>query len=175
MGGLLTGAYSIQLNGRGVLTLYSAQTGARSEWILYTFASNHAFLLNSDSSAGSGQVNPQTLSTPFETGDLQGNFEFGAGEPALPQATLLSGTLFFDGASSLLGTEDRSQAGTFTGSLPLSGRYAISTVSNNGRGVAMLISPATSTEVLWVASGLEAVGLDVDSADTNPILLRFQQ
>lgn len=175
IGGLLTGAYSLQLNGRGVLTLDNAQNGARSVWILYAIGPNHAFVLNSDASVGSGDVSPQALAPPFETGDLEGNFEFGAGEPASPRATLLSGTLFFDGASNLSGAEDKSQAGTFAGDLPLIGAYAISTLSNNGRGVAMLISPAASTEALWVVSGLEAVGLDVNSANTGPTILTFEQ
>jgi hypothetical protein len=173
--GVLTGAYSIQLNGRGVLSLDNEQTGARDVWILYATAPNRAFVLNSDGSVGSGDVNPQALAPPFETGDLEGNFEFGAGEPTSRQTTLLSGTVFFDGGSNLSGTEGKSQAGSFTGNLPLLGTYAISMVSNNGRGVAMLTSPATSTEALWVVSGLEVLGLDVGSANTGPTLLVFTQ
>ena len=175
IGGLLTGAYSIQLNGRGVMTLDNAQNGARSVWIFYAIGPNHAFLLSSDASVGSGDLNLQAVAPPFETGDLVGNFEFGSGEPASSQASLLSGAVFFDGASTLTGAEDKSQAGTFTGNLPLIGTYAISKVSNNGRGVAMLTSPAASTEALWVVSGLEAIGLDVDSANTSPIVLIFEQ
>ncbi len=175
IGEVLTGAYSIQLNGRGVLTLDDAQTGATSVWILYAIAANRGFLLTSDGSVGSGNVNSQGLAAPFETGDLEGNFEFGAGEAASPLATLLSGTIFFDGASSVSGTEDKRQAGSFTGNLPLAGTYAISTVSNNGRGVALLTSPTASTQALWVVSGLEAIGLDVDTANTCPTLLRFEQ
>jgi hypothetical protein len=175
IGGLLTGAYSIQLNGRGVMTLDNVANGAPSTWIFYAIGPNRAFLLNSDASVGSGDANLQAATPPFETGDLVGNFEFGAGEPASPHALLLSGTSFFDGASALTGTEDKNQAGTFTGDLPLSGTYAISSVSNNGRGVAMLTSPAASTEALWVVSGLQAVGLDVDSANTSPTVLIVQQ
>jgi len=175
IGGLLTGAYSIQLNGRGVMALDNAANGARSNWIFYAIGRNRALLLNSDASAESGDVNLQAITPPFESGDLVGNFEFGSREPASPQALLLSGTSFFDGASTLTGAEDTSQAGAFTGDLPLTGRYAISNVSNNGRGVAMLTSPVASTEALWVVSGLEAVGLDVDSANTSPTVLIFQQ
>ena len=175
IGEVLTGAYSIQLNGRGVLTLDNAQTGAHNVWILYAIAPNRAFVLGSDGSVGSGDVSPQALAPPFETGDLEGNFEFGAGEPTSSQATLLSGTVFFDGASNVSGTEDQSQTGSFTGNLPLLGNYAISMVSNNGRGVAMLTSPAASTQALWVVSGLEALGLDVGSAEHDPTLLRIQQ
>jgi hypothetical protein len=175
IGGLLTGAYSIQLNGRGVMTLDSAANGARSDWIFYAIGPNRAFLMNSDASVGSGDANLQAVAPPFETGDLVGTFEFGAGEPASPQALLLSGTSFFDGASTLTGAEDKRQAGTFTGDLPLIGTYSISSVSNNGRGVAMLTSPVASTDAFWVVSGLEAVGLDVDSANTSPTVLIFQQ
>ena len=175
VGEVLTGAYSIQLNGRGVLTLDDAQTGAQSVWILYAIAPNRGFLLSSDGSVASGDVSPQGLVAPFETGDLEGNFEFGAGEPVSPLATLRSGAAFFDGASIVSGTEDQKQAGSFTGNLPLAGSYSISTVSNNGRGVALLTSPAASTKALWVVSGLEALGLDLDSTNTAPTLLRFEQ
>lgn len=173
--GLLTGAYSIQLNGRGVLNLDNAQNGAQSVWILYAIGPNRAFVLSSDGSVGSGDVKPQALAPPFETGDLEGNFEFGVGEPASYQAALLSGTVFFDGASTFSGAEDKSYSGTFAADLPLTGMYAISQVSNNGRGVAMLTSPAASTQALWVVSGLEAVGLDVSSANTTPTVLLFEQ
>jgi hypothetical protein len=175
VGEVLTGAYSIQLNGRGVLTLDDAQTGAQSVWILYAIAPNRGFLLSSDGSVASGDVSPQGLTAPFETGDLEGNFEFGAGEPVSPLATLRSGAVFFDGANIVSGTEDQKQAGSFTGNLPITGSYSISTVSNNGRGVALLTSPAASTKALWVVSGLEALGLDLDSANTAPTLLRFEQ
>jgi hypothetical protein len=175
IGGLLTGGYSVQLNGRGVLSLDNAQTGARSVWIIYAISPNQAFLLTSDGSVGSGDMNPQALAPPFETGDLEGNFEFGAGEPASPGVTLQSGTLFFDGAANVSGSEDRNQAGVFVGSLPVDGKYAVSTVSNNGRGVAMLTAPSASTEALWVVSGLQTIGLDLDSSDSAPVLLVFKQ
>jgi hypothetical protein len=174
MGGALTGAYSIQLNGRGVLTLDNA-SGAPSVWILYAIEPDRAFLLTSDGSVGSGDLNPQELAGPFESGDLQGNFEFGAGEPAVSKATLLSGAVFFDGASSVSGAEDEGQTGSFTRNSPLLGIYSISMVSNNGRGAVLLTSPAVSTEVLWVVSGFKALGLDVDPANTGPTLLTFEQ
>lgn len=175
VGGLLTGAYSVQLNGRGVLTLDNADTGALSVWILYATAPNQAFLLTSDDSVGNGDVLPQALAPPFETGDLEGNFTLGAGEVASPQATLVSGTVFFDGAKNVSGTEDESQGGIFTKDLPLAGTYSISPVSNNGRGVALLTSPSAATQALWVVSGMETLGLDVDASDKAPILLRFDQ
>jgi hypothetical protein len=175
IGGLLTGAYSVQLNGRGVLTLDNAETGALSVWILYATAPNQGFLLTSDGSVGSGDLTSQGLTPPFETGDLEGNFALGAGEAASAQATLVSGSLFFDGAKNVSGTEDKSQGGVFTKGLALVGTYSVSTVSNNGRGVALLTSPSSATEALWVVSGMETLGLDVDATNKAPILLRFQQ
>jgi len=175
VGGLLTGGYSVQLNGRGILTLDNAQTGVLSMWIFYATAANQGLLLTSDGSAGSGDLSPQALAPPFGTGDVEGNFAFGSGEPASPQAALSSGAVFFDGAADATGAEDKSQSGVFIGDLPVVGTYSISTVSNNGRGVALLTSPSTATQALWVVSGLQTLGLDVDSADTAPILLRYQQ
>jgi hypothetical protein len=175
LGGLLTGAYSVQLNGRGVLTLDNADTGALSVWILYATAPNEGFLLTSDGSVGSGDLIFQGLAPPFETGDLEGNFALGTGEAASAQATLVSGGLFFDGAKTVSGTEDKSQGGIFTKGLSLAGTYSVSPVSNNGRGVAMLTSPSSATEALWVVSGMETLGLDVDATNKAPILLRFEQ
>lgn len=175
LGGLLTGAYSIQLNGRGVLTVDSAETGVLSVWILYATAANQGFLLTSDGVVGNGDVIRQGVAPPFDSGDLEGNFAFGPGEPASPQATLLSGAVFFDGANIVSGAEDESQAGIFTKNQPLAGTYSISIVSNNGRGVAMLTSPSRSTQALWVVNGLETLGLDVDTSNKAPTLLRFEQ
>ncbi len=173
IGNLMTGAYSIQLNGRGVLTLDNS-VGFPSIWILYAIAPNRAFLLTSDGSVSNGEVYAQAVAPPFETGDMVGDFAFGSGEPASSQANYASGTLFFDGASKVSGTEDTSHAGTSTKNVAMSGTYAISMMSNNGRGVILFSSPV-STDALWVISGLEAIGLDVDPTNTSPTLINFEQ
>jgi hypothetical protein len=175
VGGVLTGGYSVQLNGRGILTLDNAQTGALSMWIFYATAPNQGLLLTSDGSVGGGDLSPQALFPPFGTEDVEGNFAFGSGEPTSPKAALSSGAVFFDGALDLTGAEDKSQSGGFSGDLPLVGTYSISTVSNNGRGVALLTSPSPATQALWVVSGLQTLGLDIDSADTTPTLVRYEQ
>ena len=173
IGNVMTGAYSVQLNGRGVLTLDNS-VGFPSIWILYAIAPNQGFLLTSDGSVGSGDVYNQAIAPPFETGDLVGGFEFGSGEPASSQAYFTSGTVQFDGASKVSGTQDASHAGVSTKNVGLTGTYAISMVSNNGRGVILFSSPV-ATEALWVISGMEAIGLDVDPSITNPTVIKFRQ
>jgi hypothetical protein len=174
LGGLFTGAYSIQLNGRGVLTLDNSGT-LPTVWILYAISPNRGFLMASDASVGGGNVSQQTLEPPFETGDLVGNYEFGVQEPVSSQAGLVAGTVSLDGASKVSGSEDMNQPHNSARNLPLAGTYAISMVSNNGRGVVLWNSPTVSTEVLWVINGLEAVELDVDPTNTSPTLLKFEQ
>jgi hypothetical protein len=57
----------------------------------------------------------------------------------------------------------------------LVGTYSVSSVSNNGRGVILLTSPAGNTIAVWVTSDSEFVGLDIDSITPQPTILHFEQ
>jgi hypothetical protein len=181
VGGQLTGAYDIELNGRGTLNLDNSD-GSATVWYLYAISPNTAFIMDASTSAVSvGEMKSQIAVSPFSNPDILGTYLFGSGEPILPTAPLYSGTAGFDGGSSLqglgaaAGTEDISQASTLLTGQVLSGTYSVSSVSNNGRGVILLTSPAGNIIAVWVTSDSEFVGLDIDSITPQPTILHFEQ
>jgi hypothetical protein len=48
-------------------------------------------------------------------------------------------------------------------------------VANNGRGTELVTAPAPATIALWLISGSEFIGMDVDASDPMPSILFFQQ
>jgi hypothetical protein len=153
-GNVLTGAYSVGLNGAGTLNLDNSN-GSNRTWVMYAISPNHAFLLDdSTSMASTGEIKPQSATTPFTALDILGGYGIGSGEPLVYGAPLYSGVSNFDG---------------------LNGTYTVSGNSNNGRGTLNLTSPFPSTIALWVVSDSEVVGVELDAGNTRPIVLYFEQ
>ena len=182
VGGTLTGAYDIQLNGRGTLNLVDPSTGAVTIWFLYAIAPNEAFLMDSSSgSVATGKVMPQTSVQPFGNDAALGTYLLGSGEPVIATTPLHSGEVNYDGSSSLLGlgnatgTEDSDLSGILAASQVLKGTYSVSGVSNNGRGALLLTSPTAQTIALWVASPTYIVGLNIDAVTPQPVILHYEQ
>jgi Fe-S cluster assembly iron-binding protein IscA len=182
VGGVLNGAYSLQLNGRGTINLADPTTGTTSIWYMYAFAPNEAFLMDASTGAvAMGEMKPQLTVLPFSNADILGTYLFGSGEPIVPTAPLFSGIANFDGGNTvqgqgtITGTEDMSQGSTLTTALGLAGTYSVSSVSNNGRGSILLTSPSGKTIAVWVTSASEFVGLNVDSTTPEPTILYFEQ
>jgi hypothetical protein len=180
-GGLMTGAYDMQLNGRGTLNLDDADTGSVHIWLLYATAPNAAFLLDIGSgSVGVGGVTPQ-LSIPFSNSTLIGTYVLGSGEPVVKNTFISSGTVNYDGSAGTLGTgavsgtEDTRQGTTVSANQPLAGKYSVSVVSNNGRGSMLLASPKSMNFAIWAAGPSSAVGLQVDATATNPTVIHIDQ
>src|SRR5271166_743663 len=182
VGGVLNGAYSLQLNGRGTINLADPATGATTVWYMYAFAPNEAFFMDASTGAVAvGEMKPQLTVLPFSNSDILGTYLFGSGEPIISTTPLLSGIANFDGGNTvqgqgtITGTEDMSQGSTLTTSLGLAGTYSVSSVSNNGRGSILLTSPSGKTIAVWVTSMSEFVGLNVDSTTPEPTILYFEQ
>jgi hypothetical protein len=178
--GLLTGAYDLELNGRGTLNLDSAS--GVTIWYLYATGPNQGFVMDATTSAASvGEMYPVSIVPPFSNSDILGSYLLGTGDPIVQTTPLYSGVTSFDGGSSLqgqgliTGAEDISKATTLSPSQVLGGSYSVSSVSNNGRGVISLTSPTGGTIAVWVASPSEIVGLDIDSTTTQPAVLHFEQ
>jgi Fe-S cluster assembly iron-binding protein IscA len=178
---LLTGAYDVQLNGRGTLNLDNSG-GSVKVWIMYAIAPNKSFLMDaSTSDVGMGELNPQTTNAPFSNADIVGTYVLGSGEPLVPTASLFSGSTSFDGKANaqnlgfVSGIEDISRSSGLSPSQTLSGAYSVSKVSNTGRGTLVLTAPDGSTIVLWVTSSSEVVGMGIDATNTQPIVLHFEQ
>lgn len=180
VGGSMTGAYDLELNGRGTLNLDTA-TGS-TIWYMYATGPNQGFLMDaSTAAAGIGEIYPSTIVPPFSNSDILGSYLFGPDDPVVQTTPLASGVSSFDGGSSVggrgvvSGAQDLSQASTLSPNQVVAGTYSVSAVSNNGRGTILLTSPTGSTIAVWVISNSQFVGLDLDSTTTQPVILHFQQ
>jgi hypothetical protein len=182
VGGVLTGAFDVELNGRGTLNLDNPADGSTTVWYLYAISPNRAFIM--DASTGTvavGEMKPQAAVLPFSNSNILGTYLFGSDEPIVESTPLDSGIAGFDGGSSVqglgmvTGAEDISQTSTLSPSQVLRGTYSVSSVSNNGRGVIILTSPSGKTIAVWVTSASEFVGLNIDSTTPQPTILHFEQ
>ncbi len=178
--GSMTGAYDLELNGRGTLNLDSA--AGSTVWYMYATGPNQGFVMDaSTSAAGIGEMRSVAIIPPFSNSDILGSYLFGSGDPIIQTTPLYSGMSSFDGGSSIRGSgmangaEDISQATNFSQNQVLTGTYSVSGVSNNGRGTILLTSPAAGTIAVWAISSTEFVGLDIDSTTTQPVVLFFEQ
>jgi hypothetical protein len=178
--GTMTGAYDMELNGRGTLNLNT--TNGSLIWYIYATGPNQAFVMDASTAAARvGQADPVQIIPPFSNSDALGAYLLGSGEPIVQTAPLNSGESSFDGSSSVQGqgnvngAEDISRSPTLSPNLTLTGTYSVSGVSNNGRGNILLTSPGAATLALWVASPTEMVGLDIDATATQPTILHFEQ
>ncbi|QNI30913.1 hypothetical protein H7849_17585 [Alloacidobacterium dinghuense] len=181
VGGSMTGAYDLELNGRGTLNLNSPSTGPII-WYVYATGPNQGFVMDASTAAASvGQMDPVTIVPPFSNSDALGTYLLGSGEPIVQAVPLYSGESSFDGSSNvrgqgtLAGAEDISKSSALSPNQTLAGTYSVSAVSNNGRGSILLTSPSAATIALWVISPSEMVGLDVDATVTQPTILHFEQ
>ncbi len=179
---IMTGAYDIELNGRGTLNLDNPANGSVTVWYLYAISPNTAYLMDASTGAVAvGEMKAQTAILPFSNSNVLGTYLFGSGEPILQSAPLDSGVADFDGGSNLqglgvvTGAEDISQSSALSPNQILNGTYSVSSVSNNGRGSILLTSPTGKTIAVWVTSATEFVGLNVDSSTPQPTILHFEQ
>jgi hypothetical protein len=177
-----TGAYDIQLNGRGVLNLVDPNNAFnRPIWYVYAIAPNRAFVMDASSSkVGLGEIKPQTSLPPFNDSQIVGNFLFSSDEPAASTVPLFSGTAYFDGGNSnngmgnVTGKLDESTTSSFLPNQTLLGTYGVSTSCNNGRGSILLTNPLSSY-ALWLISGSNFVAIDVDPSNPQPTVFEFEQ
>jgi hypothetical protein len=179
-GGVLTGAFDVELNGRGTLNLDNPADGSTTIWYLYAISPNTAFVM--DASTGTvavGEMKSQASVLPFSNSNILGTYVFGSDEPIVESVPLDSGVAGFDGGSNVqglgtvTGAEDISQTSTLLPSQILSGTYSVSSVSNNGRGVILL--PGGKTIAVWVTRESDFVGLNIDSTTPQPTILHFEQ
>lgn len=170
---ILTGAYSVGVNGPGTLNLDDSNGHART-WDMYAIAPNHAFLLDTSAAAGMGELNAQTI-TSISNVDILGTYLLGTGDPLVSSATLSSGITNFDGRSAMKGTEDVSESSSSLSAQSLAGTYSLSTSLNDGRGTLLLTSPSGKTVALWVTGASKVLALDLDSSNTQPVVWYFEQ
>jgi hypothetical protein len=179
-GATLTGAYSVQINGRGNLNLDN-NNGTSTALVFYAISPNRAFLLDASTSfVADGELNPQSTTPPFVNTDALGDYLFGSREIFTDTTLAQSGVVNFDGTSvkglgGVTGTEDSTQGASLLSGQTVTGAYSISSTLNDGRGSLLLTSPGTSTIALWVINDSQLVGLSVDPSDSHPTILIFEQ
>ena len=178
--GSMTGAYDLELNGRGTLNLDTSR--GTTVWYMYATGPNQGFVMDASTAAASiGDIYADTIVLPFSNSDILGSYFFGPDDPVVQSTALVTGVSSFDGGSSAggrgiaSGAEDLSQVSTLSSNQVLTGTYSVSAVSNNGRGAILLTSPTAKTIAVWVAGTSEVVGLSLDSTTTQPVILHFEQ
>jgi hypothetical protein len=129
----------------------------------------------SSSEVGMGELKPQLAAPPLAETNIAGSYLIGSGEPMVPTANLYSGVANFDGVSTLTGTEDISTSAALSASQSLKGTYSVSNSVDNGRGKLFLTSPGGATIALWITSASEVLGLEIDSSNSQPVVLHFEQ
>jgi hypothetical protein len=178
---VLTGAYDVQLNGRGTLNLDNSN-GLTRVWIIYAISPDKAFIMDASTSfVGMGELDPQSTKPPFFNAAIVGTYLLGSGEPLVPTAPQLSGSTSFDGkgnaqqVGSVSGTLDINRSSGLTPDESLSGSYFVSRPSNNGRGALLTTGPDGTNIVLWVIGPSEVVGMGISPSNTQPVVLHFEQ
>ena len=175
IGNTLNGAYAVSLNGRTTLNLVNSQTHQASTAIMYAISQNTAFIMDSSASVRSGYLESQVVVPPFGDADLVGNYTFASSTPAVVNVLLASGVADFDGNGNVQGNEDEDFVSGPDLSQLMNGTYAVSPVSQNGRGVILLTLPQPETIAIWLASYSRAYGIPVDASDVDPTVLIFEQ
>jgi hypothetical protein len=174
-GNVLTGAYSVGVNGPGTLNLDNSN-GSMKVWDIYAISPNHAFVMDASSAdVGMGELKPQSVGAPFSNGDILGTYVLGSGEPLVSAATLSTGISAFNGKTAVSGKEDISTSSALFTGQSLTGSYSVSSSSNDGRGTLILTSPSGETIALWVTSETEVLGIEIDSSNSKPVVLYFEQ
>ena len=173
-GNVLTGAYSVAVNGPGTLNLDNSQNESKV-WDIYAISPNHAFLMDASSAeVGMGELKPQSANVTFANAEISGTYVLGSGEPLVSEATVASGESDFNGKNAVTVKEDINSAALLTGQ-SLAGSYSVSSASNNGRGTLILTSPSGETISLWITSASEVLGLEIDASATQPVVIHYEQ
>jgi hypothetical protein len=179
-GGILTGAYDVEINGRGTINL-DDNNGTSTVWYLYAISPNRAFLLDASTSfVADGELKLQSTAPPFTNSDALGTYFFASVNVFSAATAVQSGIVDFDGTNvngqgKVVGTEDIVQGSSLISGQKLTGAYDIPTFLNNGRGIMQLTSPNATKIAFWVINDMEMVGVSIDSSDARPTLLHFEQ
>jgi large repetitive protein len=156
----VSGTYNIASNGRVTLT------GGTNLPILYLYAQNQGFLVDTTSAVATGAIDPQAVG-PFTNASLIGSYSFGDVSPVLNTTTLSSGVATANGAGNLTGTSDLNGDGTLAGGQALSTTYSVST---NGRAIL-----GSNADILYIISPTKAVYMPIAAGNTNPNITFLDQ
>jgi hypothetical protein len=151
--------YSVAANGRVTLS------GAGSNPLyFYLVGSNQAFAVDFSSSAHTGYLEPQTISS-FSQASLSGTYA-GGNLPSVFDMGAGIGVYTSTGSGSVSGTQDQNYYGTLSADQSVSATY---TVGSNGR---VALGSGGSGTVLYIISPTK--GLLIDLGNSTPQLQELQ-
>lgn len=155
-----SGTYTVASNGRVLVTKSGASSPAL---ILYLFDINTAYAMSTDTHAVTGDLEPQTGTSPA------GTLSFATIDPVLAASPLIEGIEAFN-SGTLTGTFELNSSGSLSLGNVLTETYA---VSSAGR----FVTPATGTtqQVGYIVNSGKVVTFDYTSADPNPTLVIGQE
>jgi hypothetical protein len=153
-----TGTYTVAATGR-VSILPQGQTDPT---LVYLASAGKGFVLETDTSAETGSIEPQTGGPTFTNASLNGAFFFGPEPPHDTGAELNSGVVTLDGAGNLSGTNDSNANGTLTANQPFTDTY---TVAANGR-----VTFGSGGSALYIISPGKAVLIELNATNTHPTI-----
>jgi hypothetical protein len=175
LGNLMSGTYAVAPSGRTVLTLTNLQTRQPYPAIVYLISQNVGFIMDASPGVGFGYLEGQAVSPPFSNSDLEGSFTFATADPVGSTAPFVAGSMTFNGNGGVLGNQDSDLTSGKKVNQLASGTDSISPSSNNGRGVILLSLPQKETISVWLATYQRAYALPVDTTDTMPEVIIFEQ
>lgn len=166
------------LNPNGTYTVNDASAGGFTlgpqglpQMVGYLLAANQGFILGTGPEVATGDILPQSAG-PFSASSLNATDFFGTEPFAVPSvvqplggptASLSVGMMTFDGSGNLSVTSDVNQLGSLISGQTVSDTYA---VSSSGR-----VTVGSNSEILYVVSPTEIVGMTTRTNDPNPTLL----
>ncbi len=160
-GSTITETYSVASNGRVTVTAAGSTVSA-----LYLVSPGVAFILNTDSHAGTGFLEPQSAG-PFSNSSINGSFFFGDPSPACCGTAAISGVATLNaGVMNLTSDIDQFLMPRVYGQTSTD-TYSI---SPNGRG-----TTGSANEVIYIVSPNKFVVIDVNPSDTRPTIKVFEQ
>ncbi len=166
------------LNPSGTYTVNDASAGgftlgpqSLSQMVGYLIAADQGFILGTGADVATGVLVPQSPG-PFDVSSLNSTVFFGTEPFAVPTVVqplggptpiLSVGMMTFDGSGNLSATSDVNQLGSLSAAQTTSDTYA---VSPSGR-----VTLGSSSEILYIVSPTEIVGMTTRAKDPNPTLL----
>jgi hypothetical protein len=154
--------YSVSSNGR-----VTVASGSSTVSVLYLVSPNEGFILNTDPYGASGFFEPQAAG-PFTDSSIDGDFFLGVDAPgyAVGGAQISSGVAVLSDGT-INETSDIDQGGSVLVGQTSEDTYA---VSSNGRAIT-----GSGNEVIYIVSPTKFVLIDVNPADTAPVIKVAEQ
>jgi len=174
-----TGTYSVDANGRAVLTM-TATVGTESQTsqvTAYLISSDGAVLTSIDSTGGTGlgMAEKQQI-TSFSNASISGDYVYFANDDPAVEGDFALGKLTIDGAGAITaGVEDNNYHGSVTQGTLFTGTYSIP-ATDMGRGTVTIVTPdGTGGGIFYLVSEKKAFLLGTETSEPTAGLIVAQE